>query len=222
MKKRIFTGTFFTCISIILACIILISGFLYRYYSNQVVSALRTNLNYIEHMVEEHGTEHLAKLDTPQSICLTDSEGNILLSTKNSATNAELVKEAKDEGTGTSSEHLSISKKQVGVSTLLSDGSVLCVFSSQHTFVSLLLSMYVYVLIILGVAVLLSLLLARKLSTKILKPVYELDLTAPDKSKVYPELSPFIDRINEQNNELQRQIRENEAKHEQQPMFLTS
>lgn len=216
MRKRIFTGTFFTCICVILACILLISGFLYRYYSNQFASSLRTNLYYIEHMVEQHGTEHISSLNTPQSICLLDSEGNILLSTKGAKENPELINEAKTTGSGLSSEHLSISEKQIGVSAILSDGSVLCVFGTQHTFVSLLIYMYGYILVILGVAVLLSLLLARKLSTKILRPVYELDLTAPDKSKVYPELSPFIDRINEQNNEIQRQIKAKETEHEQQ------
>lgn len=216
MKKRIFTGTFFTCICVILACIILISGFLYRYYSNQYASSLKTNLEYLEHMVEEHGTAHISAINTPQGICLADSEGNILLSTKGAVATSELVEEAKATGTGTSSNHLSISKKQVGVSRLLSDGSVLCVFGTQYTFISLLLNMYGYVLIILAAAVILSLLLARKLSTKILKPVYELDLTSPDKTKVYPELSPFIDKINEQNREIQRQIEAKEAKHEQQ------
>ena len=216
MKKRIFTGTFFTCICVILVCIILISGFFYRYYSNQFASSLKTNLNYIEHMVEEHGTEHLALLDTPQSICIADSEGNVILSTKGAVANDELCLEAKTSDFGISSEHLSISKKQIGVSSLLSDGSVLCVFSTQHTFISLLGAMYGYIIIILAVAVLLSLLLARKLSTKILKPVYELNLTAPDKTKVYPELSPFIDKINEQNEEIRRQIQTKEAEHEEQ------
>lgn len=216
MQKRIFTGTFFTCISVILICIILISGFLYRYYSSEYTETLRTNLNYLQHMVEDHGTEHLKTFDTPQQICLTDSQGNVIFSTKDAVASPELISDTVENNEGYHSEHLSITKKQVGVGVLLADGSVLCTFDTQHTFISLLANMYGYIIVILGVAVALSLLLARIFSRKILKPVYNLDLSAPDKTKVYPELAPFVDRINEQNQEIRQKIMENEARHEQQ------
>ncbi len=216
MKKRIFTGTFFTCIAVILACIILISGFLYRYYSQEYTESLKTNLDYLQHMVEEHGAEHLSTLDVPQQICLVDKEGNTVVSVEGAKANQQLILDAREKGESHCSEHLSITKKQIGVSVLLSSGSVLCIFGTQHTFISLIGNMYGYILIILAVAVALSLLLARKMSLKILEPVYNLDLSAPDKTKVYPELSPFVDKINEQNQEIERRIRENEAKHEEQ------
>lgn len=216
MKKRIFTGTFFTCIAVILACIVLISGFLYRYYSQEYTESLRTNLNYLQHMVEAHGTEHLSVLGTSQQICLVDKDGNTVVSVGGAKANQELIQEAKQTGTGQSSAHLSITKKQIGTSVLLDDGAVLCTFGTQHTFISLLGNMHVYIIIILAVAVALSLLLARKMSMKILEPVYNLDLYAPDKSNVYPELSPFVDKISEQNKEIERRIKENEARHEEQ------
>ncbi len=216
MKKRIFTGTFFTCIAVILVCIILISGFLYRYYSQEYTESLRTNLGYLQHMIEDHGTDHLSSLGTPQKIYIEDAQGNTVLSTDGAKANPELISEARNQGESHSSEHLSITKKQIGVATLLSNGSVLCTFGTQHTFVSLLANMYGYIIVILGVAVILSLLIARKLSQKILEPVYNLDLNAPDKAKVYPELSPFVDKINEQNQEIKQKITENEARHEEQ------
>ncbi len=216
MKKRIFTGTFFTCIAVILACIILISGFLYRYYSQEYAESLKTNLDYLQHMVEEHGTEHLSSLGFSQQICIVDKNGTTVFSSEGTKANADLTADAKENGESRSSEHLSITKKQIGAAVLLSDGSVLCVFGIQHTFISLLGYMHVYIIIILGVAVLLSIFLARKMSQKIIEPVNNLDLSAPDKSKVYPELAPFVDRINEQNKELERQLREMDEKHEEQ------
>ena len=216
MKKRIFTGTFFTCIAVILVCILMISGFLYSYYSSEYANSLRTNLEYLEHMVEDHGTEHLSRFDTTQSICLTDAQGRVLVSTSNIAPSKELIDDTISDGTGYSSQHLSISQKQIGVSVLTDKGEVLCIFGTQHTFISLIYSMFGYVLIILFVAVGFSLLLAHKISLKILRPVYSLDLSSPDKSKVYPELVPFVDRIEEQNREIEKRIRENEERHEQQ------
>lgn len=216
MKKRIFTETFFTCIAVILACIILISGFFYRYYSQEYTESLRTNLDYLQHIVEEHGTDHLASLGISQQICIVDKDGTTVFSSEGTKANPNLIADAKEKGESHSSEHLSITKKQIGVAELLSDGSVLCTYGTQHTFVSLLGYMHVYIVIILGVAVLLSLFLARKMSQKIIEPVNNLDLSAPDKTKVYPELAPFVEKINEQNQEIEHRIRENEAKHEQQ------
>ncbi|MBQ8000933.1 MAG: hypothetical protein IJ298_06880 [Ruminococcus sp.] len=216
MKKRIFTGTFFTCICVILVCIILISGFLYRYYSNEYTKSLHTSLDYLHHMVEEHGTEHLSTLASNQQLCLVSPDGSVVVASEGVSPMPQLTKKVQSLGEGVHSEHLSISKKQTGVGVLLEDESVLCIFGVQHTFVSLLAHMYGYILVILGVAVLLSLLLARKISQKILEPVYNLDLSAPDKSKVYPELAHFVDKINEQNQEIQRQLADNDARHEQQ------
>lgn len=216
MKKRIFTGTFFTCIAVILVCILMISGFLYSYYSREYAESLRINLEYLEHMVEEHGTDHLTEFDTTQKICLTDSQGNVIVSTGGAVANEQMIANTLSEGEDYSSQHLSISKKQICVSVLTDSGNVLCIFGTQHTFIALIYNMLGYVLVILFVAVGFSLLLARKMSLKILQPVYNLDLRTPDKTKVYPELVPFVDRIEEQNREIEKRIRENEEKHEQQ------
>ncbi len=216
MKKRIFTETFFTSIAVILACIILISGFLYRYYSQEYADSLKTNLNYLQHMVEEHGADHLSAIETPQQVYIADQNGNTVFSSEEIKVNPDLIADAKENGEGYCSEHLSITKKQIGASLLLSDGSVLCVFGTQHTFISLIGAMYGYIIVILAVAVVLSVFLARKMSQKIIEPVNNLDLSAPDKSMVYPELAPFVDKINEQNQEIEHRIKENEAKHEEQ------
>ncbi len=219
MRNRIFASMFCACLSVMLVCIGLITGFLYRYYTDKQIEGLESQLVYIVHMVEEHSSDHIIKLNAPKGILLADKEGNVLL--QNSSDNTLCADEKTvdmllEAGGGSISTSIDALTKQITVGQIISEERLLCLTDTHYTFLSLLLNMSGYIILVLGVAVLLSLSLARWLSRKILRPVYELDLSSPDKSKVYPELLPLIHKIDDQKKELQRRIQDKEAEHQAQ------
>lgn len=221
MKKKIFLSIFITCLTVVFFCTFIIAGFLYSYYTNQQNESLKTQLNYLVHMAEEHNIEHLKNLPIEQKIIILDKHENILLENDSSlsvpeAALSEVFSQSRASIQGQHTSHLSDSKKLVVHSVRVSDNSVICIADTQHTYISLLGRISGYVGIILLAAALVSVLLARFLSNKILKPVYDMNLYSPDKRGVYPELLPFIDKINEQNKEINRRVADIESHHEAQ------
>ena len=221
MRKRIFSGTFFTCLTVILICSVFITAFLFNYYSNQQLKGLETQLEYLTHMAQEHDIEHLSTFKGDSKIFILDKGSNIILSNITdisvpSDAVSEIFEEASISGEGHYTRQISFAKRQIILAQQLKDGSVLCICATHHTYIALLGSITGYVAVVLIVAAVISLVLSRRLSHRILKPVYEMNLSSPDKTKVYPELVPFVDKIQEQNSEIRSRVQEITSKHEEQ------
>lgn len=221
MRKRIFLGTFFSCLVVILLCTFLIAGFLFNYYSNHQKESMQTQIGYLSHMAEEHNIEHLSSFSGEQQIFILDKDKNTIIKNTEEFNISEDIKDeilskTNPSGYGCTTKVLGFSDKLIIISSLLSDGTILCLCDTQHTYISLLFNILGYVGIVLGFAAVVSLLLARKLSGRILRPVYEMNLSSPDKNKVYPELIPFVNRIEEQNDEIKKRVLEIKNEHEEQ------
>lgn len=78
--------------------------------------------------------------------------------------------------------------------------------SSQRTVWLLLLSMVQPILVILVLALLLSVVLASRLSRSIIRPIAELDLEHPEDCDAYDELAPLLTRIKRQNDTIKQQM----------------
>ena len=87
----------------------------------------------------------------------------------------------------------------------LPDGSYLRLSVSQSSVVTLLLGMLQPIAVIALAAVVLSLLLASRISKKIISPLNSLDLDHPLSNEGYDELSPLLRRIDSQQRQLRRQ-----------------
>ncbi len=221
MRKRIFTGTFFTCLAVILICSCLISAFLFNYYSKQQKRNLDTQLSYLSHMAQEHNIEHIGTFDVDQLIILMDENGQVIQTNNTNITVSEkalkeVFEEAVENDRGHHTSPLSMSEKQILLSEKLHNSYVLCICDTQHTYISLIHSITGYVAIVLLAAAAISLFLASKLSSRILKPVNELNLYSPDRTKIYPELVPFVNKIEEQNEEISRRVSQIRNEHEEQ------
>lgn len=221
MRKKIFFGTFFSCLLVILICTFLIAGFLFNYYSSHQKENIKTQIGYLTHMAEKHNIEHLSSFSKDQQIFLLDENQNITMQntdTLNIPTDTlnQIFIGAQTEEYCYTTKVTGFYEKQIIMSHKLADNSVLCLCDTQHTYISLLFNIVGYVGIVLGAAAVISLYLARKISRRILKPVYEMNLSSPDKSMVYPELVPFVDKIEEQNEEIKRKVADMQNKHEEQ------
>ena len=201
---------FATCLAVTLFCVFIIAAFLHNYYCNQHKESLQTQLNYLVHISDEHNIEHIDAIDSQQKIVVKLQSGKTIQNNADIPLSQditdELLKESLTSQNGEHLSHLSISERLVVLYQNTENGNVIMIAGTEHTYIALLGSISTYVFIILGLAALVSLILARILSKRILRPIYELNLSNPDKSSVYPELSPLIHKINEQNEEISRRV----------------
>ena len=96
-------------------------------------------------------------------------------------------------GTGESERYSStLSQRSYYYALALSDGSVLRVSGEQYTVLSLVVSIWYYILLVLVAALALSLFLASRVSKAIIRPINEIDLEHPEEGDTYEELAPLL------------------------------
>lgn len=221
MKKRIFRGTFFTTVTVFFICALIISAIFYSYYTYREKVTLETEFSYLIHMAEEHGIDHIETLHTADRIRMADKDGNLLINGKNchyteNFKESEEFEKATTGSIGYVNRFDSITRNQPCVYEKLSNGSVICLYDTQYSYPSLLFSMLPYMIGVMLIAAVISLILSKRLSNSILKPVDALNLENPKKEAIYPEFHPFIDKINKQNEQLHLRLSELAKEHKEQ------
>lgn len=216
MTKKIFQSILLVAGCVLLASLLIIMGFLYDYFGGVEENQLRDELSLAAAAVEDGGTDYLSRL-TADRFRLTwiAADGSVLYDTRtdaesleNHASRAE-VSQALTTGTGESTRYSStLMEKTMYYAQRLDDGTVLRISISRATVGMIAVGMIQPLLIVLIVALILSGLLARRLSRRIVDPLNSLDLEHPLDNDAYEELSPLLKRIHRQHVEIQTQLRE--------------
>ena len=216
MTKKIFQSILLVAGAVLLASLLIIMGFLYSYFGGVEENQLRDELSLASAAVESSGTDYLSQL-TAERYRLTwiAADGSVLYDTRtdaesleNHASRAE-VSQALSTGTGESTRYSStLMEKTMYYAQRLDDGTVLRISISRATVGMIAVGMIQPLLIVLIVALILSGLLARRLSRRIVDPLNSLDLEHPLDNDAYEELSPLLKRIHRQHVEIQTQLRE--------------
>ena len=97
----------------------------------------------------------------------------------------------------------------------LTDGTVLRVSCTQNTVGTLLLGMLSPLLWILAAVLILSAVLASRLARRITRPINQMELEDPKLDGDYPELTPLVQKLREQNFTIHRQMEELRRKREE-------
>ena len=216
MTKKIFQSILLVAGCVLLASLLIIMGFLYDYFGGVEENQLRDELSLAAAAVEDGGTDYLSRLTADRCrLTWIAADGSVLYDTKtnaesleNHASRAE-VSQALATGTGESTRYSStLMEKTMYYAQLLDDGTVLRISISRATVGMIAVGMIQPLLIVLIVALILSGLLARRLSRRIVDPLNSLDLEHPLDNDAYEELSPLLKRIHRQHVEIQMQLRE--------------
>ena len=216
MTKKIFQSILLVAGCVLLASLLIIMGFLYDYFGGVEENQLRDELSLAAAAVEDGGTDYLSQLTADRCrLTWIAADGSVLYDTKtdaesleNHASRAE-VSQALATGTGESTRYSStLMEKTMYYAQLLDDGTVLRISISRATVGMIAVGMIQPLLIVLIVALILSGLLARRLSRRIVDPLNSLDLEHPLDNDAYEELSPLLKRIHRQHVEIQTQLRE--------------
>ena len=216
MTKKIFQSILLVAGCVLLASLLIIMGFLYDYFGGVEENQLRDELSLAAAAVEDGGTDYLSRLTADRCrLTWIAADGSVLYDTKtnaesleNHASRAE-VSQALATGTGESTRYSStLMEKTMYYAQRLDDGTVLRISISRATVGMIAVGMIQPLLIVLIVALILSGLLARRLSRRIVDPLNSLDLEHPLDNDAYEELSPLLKRIPRQHVEIQMELRE--------------
>ena len=216
MTKKIFQSIFLVAGAVLLASLLIIMGFLYSYFGGVEENQLRDELSLASAAVESSGTDYLSQLTAGRCrLTWIAADGSVLYDTKtdaesleNHASRAE-VSQALSTGTGESTRYSStLLEKTMYYAQRLTDGTVLRISISRATVGMIAVGMLQPLLLVLIVALILSGVLARRLSRRIVDPLNSLDLEHPLDNDAYEELSPLLKRIHHQHVEIRTQLRE--------------
>lgn len=216
MTKRIFRSICFVALTVFLASIILIMGVLYEYFSQVQQEQLKMQTNLAAQGVANEGIDFFQDLHVSNyRITWIGEDGMVLYDSRTDTEEMENhlereeVKEALSVGYGESRRYsATLLARSFYSAQKLPDGTVLRLSVSQHSIVTLLFGMIQPICIVFVIAFILSIVLAIRVSAKIVKPLNEVDLENPLSNEDYDELSPLLRRIDSQQKQLWRQKEE--------------
>ena len=213
MTKKIFRSVFLASASVLLASLVLIIGVLYGYFDSMQQSRLKSELVLASAGTEKGGKDYLGSIGTTDCrLTLVDRDGTVLFDSMNDASEmqnhaeAPEIKAAFEYGDGESERFSStMTEKRIYRAHRLSDGTVLRASVSRTTVPLLIAGMLQPLALIFIFALILSWVLARRVSAKAVAPLNSIDLDRPLENNVYDELSPLLTHIERQQKKINSQ-----------------
>lgn len=220
MTRKIFKSIFFVAAIAILASLMVTMVILYQYFVDVQDKHLSDELSLAAKAVETEGPDYINYFKKSDfRLTLISKDGTVISDTKKDASKMknhgkrEEVKEALDEGYGTSSRYSStMLQKTVYKAKKLNDGNVIRISSNRATAGVIAMGIIQPGMIVILISLIISGLLAHRLSNRIVYPLNSLDLEHPLENNNYEELSPLLRKINSQHVEIRSQLKMLEAK----------
>ncbi len=214
MTKKIFNAILLVASIILLSCFLIILGVLYEHFTGVQSKQLKIQTDLIARGVAGEGKDYIEGLDAGDyRITWIDENGSVLYDSKSDSTlmenhaDREEFTEALKSGYGESVRYSStLTEKMLYYAQKLPDGSVIRVAFAQNTVLSLVFGMIQPIFIVLAVAIILSAVLASRLSKRIVRPLNDLDLDHPLENEAYDEIAPLLRRIDYQSRQISEQM----------------
>lgn len=216
MTKRIFRSTLAVAVCVFLAAAVIITGVLYNYFSASMQNQLKSQLELAYAATGREGVSYLENLQKSEyRLTLIGADGKVIYDTSadagamdNHADRTE-IRDAMQKGEGESERFSStLLEKTFYRAKKLSNGCILRISATQYSVLTLVLGILHPIVIIFVFAIILSALLSRRMSKKIVEPLNSLDLEKPLDNDVYDEISPLLLHIEQQNRRIKYQIEE--------------
>ena len=214
MNQKIFKAIFSVATSVLILGFILFCWIAHDYSNIQIGEMAQNEIVYLARGIEKEGLEYLDSIELDNHrITWVDSQGNVLFDNQQPAAKMENhlereeIREAMAQGTGQSTRYsTTMAKKTINYAIQLNDGSVLRLSQTKDSVWSVLFTLLQPMLFVLLIAIVLSAILARYLSNRIVEPLNHLDLDEPSKNEIYEELNPLIARLEFQKHEIQKRM----------------
>ena len=214
MTSRIFRSIVTVAAVILFVSLLFIMGVLYGYACDVQTMQLKDELSIAAAGTEKAGLSFLEALDAKNyRVTWIQPDGTVQFDTHAQAgqmenhLQREEIQQALGYGSGSAVRKSdTLLEKRMYEAKRLSDGSVLRISASQKTLIVLLVGMLHPVCVVALLAIILSAILAHRVSCKIVEPLNQLDLEHPLENNTYEELSPLLVRIQQQHKEISAQM----------------
>ena len=216
MTKKIFQSTITVVITMLLLSFLLITGVLYQHFEQMQLNQMQSMATFVMQGAEEDGMDYFKDLKkTEVRVTWIAADGTVLYDNCYDATkmenhrNRQEVQEALTAESGISIRRSStLSEHTIYYAKKMPDGSVMRLATAQSSVWFLIGGLLSPVLFIFLAACALAGVLSYRVSKKIVRPLSEIDLKHPEQVDTYEELSPFLQRIAMQNQEIDAQMAE--------------
>ncbi|MBQ9808640.1 MAG: PAS domain-containing protein [Ruminococcus sp.] len=223
MTKRIIRSIILVAtVAVVLSAVIIIS-FVNRSYSDKIMEELRTESELIAQGAEMKGIAYMEHLELEDMrVTWIDRSGRVIFDSEGrngdgkNIMKSEDVEEAFRNGSGSSTlRYASISSSSMSYSVRLRDNTVIRVTDVHASFAAQLAVILTPLLVFLALVAAVSVLLAERVSRRIVRPINDIDLDRPQLEGSYPELKPLLDKLRSQNRRVGRQMEELRRSREQ-------
>ena len=218
MKQRILNHVGIMVVLSVILTFIAASAVMYGKYNHYMKQDVRNEAEYIRYAVENTGKEYLNKTAgdlTTSRITLAKPDGTILYDSEKDASDLENHKdrpeiiEAMKEGTGEVVRFSqTLSKQTFYYAVKLNDGNILRVAKTTDSVLSTMLSSFTLLGLLLIAILALAFFVVEKQTRRLIAPINELDLEHPLEHVAYEELRPLLNRVDEQNVQIAKQVEE--------------
>ena len=213
MRSKIFRSIWLVLVSALLVSYGLIVGLLYSHFTNEQLDQLRNETRLASQAVMLGGLDFLDRLgNTDYRITWITADGTILYDNEadtlimENHLEREEIRDALRTGYGESRRYSStLFERQLYTAQRLPDGTVLRLSITQTTIWNIFLRFLLPLGLILLFEVFMSLLLASRLSKRIVGPLNELNLDSPLENsgqEAYAEIMPLLKRLDDQHKQL--------------------
>lgn len=211
MTRKIFKSIFTASLIVLVLTSVMVLVIMYEYSISVSRKHLRTELDLAVQGVNRDGMAYLKDLKSYNvRVTWIDSDGKVLFDNRDNDTShmenhlkRPEVKEALKKGCGESERYsTTIMERLLYAAKRMDDNTILRLSVSQYSIWSMLIGILQPFMAIIILSVVLSFLLATRMSHRIVAPLNGLDLDNPLENKGYDELAPLLVRINLQQEEL--------------------
>jgi len=215
MTGKIFRNFVLVCFCVFAVSVGLFIGVLRSSFADNLTDELIQQTELLGDGLEYAGPGYLEQVSLPNRVTWVDADGTVLYDNQAQAAGMENhagrteIRQALETGFGQSErQSATLSERTVYAARRLSDGTVIRVAESRRTATAMLLELTAPIMLILAAALALSMVLASRLSRRLVTPILDLDLEHPEQCRTYDELAPLLTRIRRQNETIQRQMDE--------------
>lgn len=217
MKRKIFSKMVLVSFAAVLITTVILSFIAYFQYIHQIETGIQDEARYMATSLNLHDKQDLDayKDITVSRITWIDVSGVVIYDSTGEESsmanhkNRKEIKEAIKNGTGQDTRISSTLNKQTYYYAVrLDDGTILRLSRETQTILRQVLGFLPAVAIMLLIVLALDIILSRIITSRIVEPINQIDLLHPKQNQTYSELTPLLDRIEQQNIDIQNQIEE--------------
>ena len=226
MEKKIFKNISALWVGMFVLLMVIFVIILYSTLRQWTFEELQGKIDLIEYGIQQNGMEYMKNLQMQDRLTWIDADGTVLYDNFTDAS-AMLgqkdyyeVQEALEYGQGQEVRFSELlTQNTLYYAQKIEDGTILRISCTKGILKMLFYPLIYPASVTLFIILVLSALFASKLSKQILNPINEIDFEDLDLNKnnshIYPELKPFLQRIEQQNQTIQKQIQKmNQKKQE--------